>query len=886
VRIEHWLYTLPLRLRSILRRSRVETELDEELRDHLERKAQALIASGLSPRAAHLAARREFGGVEQAKENCRDQRRVAFLDTLRQDVRYGVRTLRKTPGLTAVAALTLALGIGANTAIFSLVDGILFRALPFPVPDRLVASAMGSYPKGAFAALREQASTMDVAAYAEGDAYNLTGLGEAVRLTGTQVSAELFSVLGARPALGRTFRRGEDIAGQDRLVILSHRLWQQRFGANPAIVGRSVQLDGVSRLVVGVMPAEFRFPSPDTLLWVPLRHDPRDTVAYWAGDFMPVVGRLRPNATIDQADAEIRLFQSRVGTLFPWKMPALWNKDICVIPLQEGLVSGVRTRLLILLGSVALVLLIACANVANLSLSRAAAREREIGVRAALGAGRARIARQLLVESVLLAALGGGLGLLLATQAVPLLKLVLPADTPRLADVHLNWRVLAFTSALAILTGCVFGLAPVLHAWRANLTKSLDSGGRGGSRTISERLRTALAIAQVALSVWLVIAAGLLIRSLWSLSHIDPGFRSDQVVTARLSPNESVCRDPARCLTFYRALLDRVQAEPGVTGAALVNTLPLGGSVSKRSLDLEGYVVPASEAEPLFWLNVVTPDYFRVMGIALESGRAFTSADVSGGPRVAIVTASTARRFWPGQGAVGKHVRFVGEKEWHTVVGVAADVRAYDLKQDVPGWIKGTAYVPFGPHATLEDGRIPVEMTLTIRSASDESQVGGTVRRSVSTVSREVAVSDVRGLRAVLSEAVSTPASTTALFASFAALALVLGSIGVYGVLSFLVSRRTRDIGIRLALGAQCRDVWWLVMREGAMFCLSGIILGVAGALVMTRWLSSELHGVSPFDPLTFVGVTLLVSAVTLLACYVPTRRAVRVDPLIALRSQ
>ena len=530
-------------------------------------------------------------------------------------------------------------------------------------------------------------------------------------------------------------------------------------------------------------------------------------------------------------------------------------------------------------------LVIACANVANLSLSRAAVREREISLRAALGAGPGRIVRQLLTESVLLASLGAGLGLLLAGQALAILKRALPIDTPRLAEVQMNWRVLAFAGTLAIVTGCAFGLAPILQARRANLTQALESGGRGGGSSASLRLRTALAMGQIALAVLLVTGAGLLIRSLWLLAGVDPGFQSAQVVTARISPSESICREPARCLTFYRELIGRLQAAPEASGAALVNALPLAGAVPKRSFDIEGYVAGAGKAAPLFWLNVVTPDYFRVMGIPIESGRGFDLADLAGGTRVAIVTASTARRFWPAQAAIGKHMRVVGEREWHTVVGVVSDVRAYDLTRSEPGWIAGTVYLPHASHATLEGGRLPAEMSLTLRSAADEAQVGGLVRRVVAAISRDVAVSDVRAMRTMVSQAVSAPAATTTVFASFAALALALGIIGVYGVLSFLVARRTRDIGIRLALGARRRDVWWLIMREGAVCCLGGITLGVAGSLIMTRWIASELHGISALDPLTFVSVAGSVAVVTLLACYVPTRRAMRVDALTALRS-
>ena len=429
-----------------------------------------------------------------------------------QNLRYGSRLLRKSPGFTAVAVLTLALGIGGNTAVFSLVDGILLRALPYQHPEQLV-SVTGTYPRGAFVAMREQMRTMDVATYSEGHDFNLTGMGEPVRLAGTPVSAELFSILGVKPQLGRTFRPGEDAAGADNFVVLSYSLWKEQFASDPSIVGRSIQLEGVSRQVLGVMPADFRFPSPKTLLWIPLHNDPRDQTAYWAGDFMPVIGRLRSGSTLQQARAEIRLFQSHVGALFPWPMPASWNADVSVVPLRNGMVSDVRERLLMLLAAVAVVLLIACANVANLTLSRAATREKEMSIRSALGADRGRIVTQLLTESVLLASLGGLLGLGFGTAGLSLLKVTLPPDTPRLVDVHIDWRVLLFSGALAILTGFIFGIAPALQSSRAALTQSLNSGGRGNSQSVSQRLRNSLAVAEVAFAVLLVTAAGLLIRS-------------------------------------------------------------------------------------------------------------------------------------------------------------------------------------------------------------------------------------------------------------------------------------------------------------------------------------------------------------------------------------
>ncbi len=803
------------------------------------------------------------------------------MEKVLQDVRYGLRMLRKNPGFTLIVVLTLALGIGANTAIFSLVDGILLAPLPYSKPEQLVA-IKGEYPKGGFAAMREQVRTMDVASYSEGHEFNLTGMGDPVRLSGTMVSAELFSVLGVRPEMGRVFAQGEDYAGRDNFVILSHRLWRERFAGESSIVGRSIQLEGAARQVIGVMPASFTFPSSKADIWVPLHNDPANAVSYWAGDFMPVIGRLRPGFTMAQAHAEIRLFQSHVFALFPWKMPAAWNADISVVPLQNGMVSDVRSRLLMLLSAVALVLLIACANVANLTLSRVATREKEISIRSALGAERQRIVRQLVTESLLLASFGGLLGLALAKAGLALLKVSLPPDTPRLSGVQLDWRVLIFSAGLTVLTGLLFGVAPALQSSRAGITDALKSGGRGAATSVSQKLRGALAIAEVGFAVLLIISAGLLIRSFWALSHVDPGFSAEKLLTARITPNQSFCADPARCLSFYRNLLDQVKSAPGVSGVAVVNTLPLNGRVAKRSLDVENYVGPSGQTSPLFWLNVVSPEYFKVMGIPILAGNSFTPADESGNPATAIVAASTARRFWEGKNAIGKHVRFVGENEWRTVVGVIADVRASDLQKTIPDFFNGVAYVPYSPKSTMEEGRVPAEMTIAIRTSN--AQMENALRRIVTGLNHEVPVSEVKTMDALVSEALSTPASTTSLFVTFAALALVLGVIGIYGVLSFLVSRRTREIGIRIALGAQRSGVLWLVMKEGAKFSLTGIALGLTGAFVVTRLLASELYGVSALDPLTFGGVAALMALVTMVACYVPARRAMAVDPLIALR--
>ncbi|MFY9803802.1 MAG: ABC transporter permease [Candidatus Acidiferrales bacterium] len=800
-----------------------------------------------------------------------------------QDVRYALRMLRKNPGFTAIAVLTLALGIGANTAIFSVVSGVLLRPLPYPNPEQLV-SVTGSYPRGAFVAMRQQLRTMDVAVYAEDYEFNLTGLGDPLRLTGASVSAELFSILGARPELGRTLRPGEDIAGQDSFVILSHALWRQKFAADPTIIGRWITLEGAGYQVIGVMPPDFRFPSPETQLWVPLHVDSRQPEKYWGGDYMPMIGRLRPGATIAQAAAEARSLQPQLRALFPWPMPPTWNPDVTVVNLRQGMVSDERSRMLILLGAVALVLLIACANVANLMLSRAATREREFAIRSVLGAGRQRMIRQLLTESSLIAIIGGALGLLLAVNGISLLKSALPADLPRLADVGIDWRVLCFTAALALLTGIVFGLAPALHFSRTDFTESLKSGARGSTVSGIRRLRSALVTSEVALAVLLVIAAGLLIRSLWTLSHVNPGFRPESIMTARINPNESFCAEPRRCQNFYHDLLDRVRALPGVNGAALVSTLPLGGRVTKLSAEMENHPPSSSEPLPLFWENTVSPDYFQVMNIRLLSGRTFTAADASATPPVIIITAATARRYWPHENPIGKHIKPRLENNWYTVVGVVADVRGYDLQRNVPEWMDGAVYVPYGSYAEGEAAQPPVQMTLTIRTAADQSQTANLLRSTVASLNPDVPITEVKSMGSFLSDAVSTPRSTTALFVAFAGLALALGVTGIYGVLSYFVAQRTREIGIRVALGAQRSNVLGLVLLEGAKMSGLGIVIGIAAALALTRLMQSLLYGVGTSDPLTFLGVVVVIAVVTLLACYIPARRAMGVDPMVALR--
>ncbi len=871
----------------LLRKSRAEKQLDSELRFHVEQQIADCIALGMSPDEARRRVRHEFGGLDQVKEDCHEAQRGHVLETLVQDIRYGLRMLRKDRGFTAIAVLTLGLGIGANTAIFSLVNGVLLRPLPFRDPSRLVGIDNASYPKGGFASMRDQVRTMDLAAYFEGQQFNLTGMGEPVRLNGTLVSANFFSVLGAQAQFGGTFSTGQDRTGSDGYVILSHALWEQRFGSDSSAIGRAINIGGVSRQILGVMPAGFHFPSAATDIWIPLGIDPRNATDYWAQDFMPVIGRLKPGATIAEADAEVRLFQPHIRTMFPWPMPKNWNAGLFVAPLQAVLVGDVRPRLLILLGVVALVLLIACANVANLTLSRGSTRAKEIAVRASLGASRQRIVRQLITESVVTAFAGGALGIALASSALSLLQSPFPADTPGLANIAIDWRVLAFTAGLAILAGIISGAAPAVHSSRTQLTESLKSSGRGAAVSASRHARRALVVGEIALAVLLVSSAGLLIRSLWVLAHVNPGFDDAHLLTVRITPNELFCDDASRCLEFYRQVVNRVRTLPGVTGAAVINTLPLDGRVNKRSVILEG-TKDTSQLLPLVWQNIVSPDYFRMMQIRLLRGRSFTDADSSGNPAVAVLSASTARSFWPNEDAIGKHIRLAdtGATDWVTIVGVVADVRAYSLQHNVPGWIDGTIYLPYGPKATMENKRMPAEMSLAVRTAQDEPGLADSIREVVSRLNQDTPVSEVKTMTGVISDVTATSRSITSLFAAFAGIAFALGAVGIYGVISFLVGQRTREIGIRMALGAQKTDVLKIVMSEGLRLTFAGVFAGLLTALAATRLLGSFLYGVSATDPFALGAVALLFAFVALAACYIPARRAVRVDPATALRGE
>ena len=883
------LYKLPLRLRSRFRRPSVEQDLSEELRFHLEKQIEEQLGQAVAPEEARYAALRQMGGLEQIKEECRDMRRVNLFENLVQDVRYGLRMLAKSPGFTLLAALSLALGLGSNAAIFSLVSGLLFKPLPYPEPDRLVR-VTDYYPQGALTALQEQSRTMDIAGFTTDAEFNLTEQGEAMRVLGSSVSSNLFVVLQTGSELGRIFRPGEDRPGQDAIVLLSHALWQKKFAGDPGIIGRIIKVDGVDREVTGVMPPDFAFPSPEAQLWLPLHIDSRDVFATWNRGFMPLVARLHPGATFGQARQELHPLISRIIPLFPYSMFRSWNADATVIPLQQALIGDFRDKLVVLQFAVGLVLLIACANVAGLLLSRAAARQKEIALRTALGAGRGRIIRQLLTESIVLALAGAGLGLLFALITLSDFKHLLPPSAPGLAQVQMDWQVAGFMAIGALLAGLACGLVPALSASKLDLAVSIKAGGRRPTGATSARLRGILIAGEVALAVILAAGAGLLIKSLWGLAKVNPGFSPEQVLTARITPDQHQCQQRSACVALYDELLRRVRGINGVSDVAAVNALPLSGETPFIPAEIEGHPIDAAaESGPDLLAGAVTPEYFALMHIPILQGRGFTEADNERSSLSVVLSAATARKFWPGDDPIGKHIRTLwsAHDPWRVVVGVAGDVRQYSLDNQAPAWLAGAVYVPYAQAQAVDNmGQLPTAMELLVRTGRDTTAVANRIREVVRVLNPNVPVSDVRTMSEVVSGSTSQPRSMMWLFAGFAALALFLSAIGTYGVVSYSTSQRTFEIGIRMTLGESRASIFGLVLGQSIKLVLAGLAVGTVAALALTRMLNAFLYGIKPTDPLTFLAVAGLLVGIALLAGYLPARRATRIGPMEALRHE
>jgi len=887
MRLKHWFYTVPLRLRSLFRRNLVEQELDEELRYHLERQIEVNLARGMPADEARYTALRAMGGIEQHKESCRDTRHVSFVEDLARDLGYGLRVLRKNPGFAAIAVLTLALGVGANTAIFSVVYGVLLQPLPYAEGDRLV-TLIQAYPQmgldtwgisqANFALYRDQNHVFENIAAFRSAGFNLTGGASPERLQATSVTAEFFDVLGVQPGWGRAFLLEEDAPGKNLVCILSYALWQRRFGGDPQILGQSLVLNGTPTVVVGIMPSDFAYPSRNTEIWLPLGLNPQRTSPYTHRG----IARLRPGVSVIQAEEETtRIFRNAAQenpAIAGGAAPPPPDADIKTIvrPLKELIIGETKTPLLVLLGAVGMVLLIACANVANLLLARAASRARELALRFVLGAGTGRVVRQLMTESMLLALIGGVAGVAIAWWGVRLLK-QLPAlgQVPRLAEVSINPVVLAFTAAVVVLTGLLFGLAPALRARKMGLQAGVREGARSSAGRASRRMNDVLVAAQFALCLVLLIGAGLLLKSFQRLLSVSPGFQPENVLSMRLALPESKYEAAERPVQFFDSLLERVRGLPGVRSAGVVSLLPFSGGSTSDGFIVEGHDLESGGVAPNSQDRVVSPGYFQTLGIPLLRGRDFLPSDRADSPPVAIVDETLARRYWADGDAIGKRIRYGWSDQWMTIVGVAAGVKHLDLRETLEPHV----YYPYAQGPSRQ-------MYLTARTVGEPAAITAAIRSEVQALDADLPVWGVQPLADAVDQTLNNQRLTNLLLTAFAMLAVLLASVGIYGVMSLYVSNRTNEFGIRLALGAQPSALLRSVLRQGLALMLSGVAAGTVAAVIMTRTLASLLYEVSATDPAVFFFVPLLLVAVALLACSIPARRAMRVDPMVALRHE
>jgi putative ABC transport system permease protein len=803
------------------------------------------------------------------------------MDTLKQDIRYGVRMLLKTPGFTVVAIIALALGIGANTAIFSVVNSVLLRPLQFSDPGRLVQVWESSAKKGEipasypnFADWRDQSQVFDhVVAYSD-RSFNLMGVNQPERLQGEIVSPAFFTTLGIKPIAGRLFSADEDQPGKDFVVVISRRLWQRRFSSDPNVMGKTLNLDDEAFTVVGVVDQDAFRPlqSDEIELWAPLSHSSGFTNRM--GHYLSVLARLRPGGTIQQARAEMETIASRLQQQYPVSNTGL---SVRLVPLHEQVIGDFKSSLFLLLAAVGFVLLIACANVAHMLLARAASRQKEIAIRSALGSRRARLVRQLLTESLLLSLVGGMLGLLIAIWGIDLLVALSPPDLPRVNEVTIDGRALGFTLAVSVLTGLAFGLIPALQASRPNLNEMLKDGSRSATGGPGgKRARGLLVISEIALSLVLLVGAGLLIRSFLRLQSVNPGFLSRNVLTMQLDMTGEKAKSGNQVIAFHNQLLDRIKALPGVTSASTRSHVPITNSWANLSFAIEGR--PVDEANrPIGYYNAVSPDYFKTMQIPLKRGREFNERDVRGVQNVVIINETMAQRYFPDEDPIGRRITQddidFAPDSWVTIVGIVGDTKPRSLD----GEPAAEYYMPFAQQPRRS-------ISVMIRSQGDPASIAAAIRSAVLALDKDQPVYSIKTLDSVLSESVAKPRFRTLLLGIFASLALLLAAVGIYGVMSYTVTRSTREIGIRLALGAQMKDVLKLVLRNGMKLSAIGVAIGLAGALALSRLMSKLLFGITPTDTVTFVGVSAILLAVALLACYIPARRATKVDPLVALR--
>ena len=876
-----WLSNLYRRVRALMRSETIHREIDEEMRFHIDMRTEENIRAGMSPEEARRDAERRFGRLTRVKEQGYEVRGGRWLETFWRDCRYGARSLRKSPGFTLVAVLTLALGIGATTAIFSVMNAVLLRPLPYPGADRLVyvgqkyRNGLASSGEPKFLFWREQSRSFEALACSSsygGAGGNLVGGSEAEYVRGVRVSEDFFRVLSVYPALGRAFTREEDTPGGERVVILSDGLWRRSFGGDEGLIGRTVTLNGRPSTVVGVMPPHFRFASGADL-FVPMRARPGVNPDPNA----EVVGRLKPGVSLEQAQAELKEIAERYRAAFPREMQE--GETVGVQPYQDLFTEGVAKYLWIIFGAVTFLLLIACANVANLQLARAAARQREIAVRMALGAAGGRIVRQLLTEGLILALAGGAAGLLLAAWITQLLSALIPAGLlPPLAEVGVDWHVLTFTLAAAVATGLLFGTAPAWQARKVDVNASLkESSGKG--TTGRGRLRGALVVAEVALSLVLLVGAGLLIRTFTNLLGVTPGFDPRNVLTFQVDLNGERYDTAGEAEAFYREAVERIGRLPGVEAAAITNKLPLDWQ-----FNMPIFFPNKPDQAQSVQLRIVSPDYFRAMRIDVRQGRAFTGDDDRSAPPIAVVNEAFARRFFDEKNTSARQLS-VGrglEDPVREVVGVVGDIKQQGLDRPAPPMV----FVPVQQVSDkfMASVRVFTSFNFVVRTTLEPKSLSTAIKKEVAALDAALPLSRISTMEEIAARSIASQRFNMLLLGSFAALGLLLSAVGIYGVMSYTVAQSTREIGIRMALGAQALGVLKLVTWQGMTLTLIGMAVGIAASLALTRLMEGLLYGVAATDPATFAANVLLLTAVSLVACYLPARRATRVNPLIALR--
>jgi putative ABC transport system permease protein len=866
------------------RRERWDQERGRELQAYVDIETDENIARGMTPEQARYAARRKLGNPTQIREEIYRMNSLTFIESLWQDVRCGARMLRKNAGFAMVAVLTLALGIGANTAIFSVIHAVLLNPLPYDDPERIVL-LLESNPGRGFPQFsvsppnytdwkKDSTSFEHMASIDRGD-FNYTGGPEPERLSGARVASSFFAVMGATPAMGRTFLPDDDVVGKASVVVLSYGLWARHFGSDPQILGKSMTLDGQSYRVVGVMQNGFQFPR-GVDLWLPSEFD-ADALSPGArgAHYLRVMARLKPGVSMDKAQAEMVAISKRLEQQYP-RTNTGWTSRL--LSLNEATVGNVRPTLLVLFGAVGFLLLIACANVANLLLARATARQKEIAIRFSLGASRLRIARQLLTESILLSGIATGLGLLLAEWAVRALRTVPPSNLPRAASIGLDLPVLGFAAGVAVLTGLLFGFAPALQITRGAPAETLKEGGRTSSAG-RHGVRDALVVLETTLALVLLVGSGLLLKSFLRLQTVDPGFQYKNVVTADVSLPRSKYSTDAQKMQFFDQLLDRIQSVQGVKEVAAASGNPMEGSNLSFAFATKGLQALSPADQPSAGYYVISANYFHTLGIPLLVGRYFTREDSVGSLRVAIISQSVAQRFFHDKNPIGQTIAIgvgaprPGGPLWREIVGVVGDVKDDGLGE-------AATMTVYEPATQMGWG----DMNLFVRADGDASQIAATVRSQVVAMDKDQPVGAFSTGEQLLAEAVAQPQLRTMLLSLFAGLALALASLGIYGVMSNVVAQRTHEIGVRMALGAGQDNVLRLVLSDGMRLTLLGIVLGSAGAFALTRLMKGFLFHITPTDPATFVEVALFLFLVALLASYIPARRATRVDPVVALR--